>query len=195
MRKGVSPAVSYVLLVALVVIVSVIAYVWGQYEIQALQDAPIAYNIESQVMAADQLISSVSHGDINFTSTMNLYFNKGVFQVDAEKGWLKYTAQINAKVYDKLTSDANETCNSSTTIIQDNTTGIKMSRMQYTNVFRGSTGGEGAQVIEIVACYDNIQIKENSICKGKSGPRTQLTARKIGYNATTNKPIVEVLVC
>ncbi|MCK4327749.1 MAG: hypothetical protein KAW41_04700 [Candidatus Diapherotrites archaeon] len=194
MRKGVSPAVSYVLLLALVVIMSVAAYLWGTYEIQRLQDTPIAHNMESQMISVDQLIQSVSHGDINFTTRMNLYYAKGVMQVDAAHNWVKYTAQLNAEVYDRITETPNATCNSTTYVIQDSDTGIKMSRMPYTNVFRGGTG-QGSQAIEMVACYDDVQIEESIICKGRSGPRAQLTARKLGYNGTSSKPIVEVKIC
>ncbi|MFC2174387.1 hypothetical protein ACFLQ2_00770 [archaeon] len=195
MMKGVSPAVSYVLLLAVVVVMSVAAYLWGTYEIQRLEDLPVAHNIESQMISVDQLVQAVSHGDTNFTTTMNLYYRKGVIQVDESDGWIKYTAQLNADVYERLEETANSTCNSTTIVIQDDATGIKMSRMPYTNVFRGSTGGDEAQVIEIVACYDDIQIEESTVCKGRSGPRAQLTAKKTGYNATSSKPIVEVRVC
>ncbi len=174
---------------------SVGAYIWGEYEVRVLQDAPISHNIESQMISADQLIQSVARGDTNFTSTMNLYYIKGVIQVDGNQNWVKYTGSLNANAYERLTQNANTTCNSSTTIIQDSITGIKMSRMHYTNVFRGSTGGQAGQLVEIVSCYDEFQINENALCKGKSGPRAQLSARKVGYNATDNKPIVEVLIC
>ena len=47
----------------------------------------------------------------------------------------------------------------------------------------------------MVVCYDDIQIEESETCKGRSGPRAQLSAKKIGYNATSSKPIVEVKIC
>ena len=194
MRKGVSPAVSYVLLLAVVVIMSVAAYLWGDYEIRRLQDTPIAHNMESQMISMDQLIQAVSHGDINFTTTMNLYYAEGVIQVDGSNSWVKYTAQLDADIYERLTETPNATCDSDTYVIQDGATGIKMSRMPYTNVFRGSVG-TGTQAVEMVVCYDGIQIDESETCRGRSGPRAQLTARKTGYNATESKPIVEVKIC
>lgn len=195
MRKGVSPAVSYVLLLAIVVIISVSAYVWGDYEVRRLQDAPIAHNMESQLISIDQLVQAVSHGDTNFTVVMNLYYVKGIMQVDASDNWIKYTAELNADVYDRVTDTANTTCDSGTYVVQDTNTGIKMTRMQYTNVFRGSTGDPQKQSVEMVVCYDDIQLNESAGCKGKSGPRAELTAKKVGYNATAGIPVVEVRIC
>ncbi len=195
MRKGISPAVSYVLLLALVVIVSVAAYLWGTYDVQKLEDAPIAHNIESQMISADQLIQAASHGDTNFTATMGMYYSKGVMQVDSRHGWIKYMAELDANVYDKVTENANATCDSSTYVIEDSGTGIKMTRMEYTNVFRGSTGGTEKQEVEIVICNNDIQLNAAAGCLGKSGPRAEMSARKIGYNATSGKPIVEVGIC
>lgn len=195
MRKGVSPAVSYVLLLALVVIVSVAAYIWGDYEVRRLEDTPIAHNIESQMISADQLVQAASHGDTNFTVVTKLYYSKGVMQVDAAKNRIEYNAELNANIYSKVTENANATCNDSTYVIEDSDTGIKMTRMKYTHVFRGSTGDTEKQGVEIAICYDGIQINEASGCKGKSGPRAELTARKIGYNASSGKPIVEVGIC
>ena len=195
MQKGVSPAVSYVLLLALVVIVSVAAYVWGNYEVQRLQDIPIAHNMESQMISVDQLVQAAAHGDTNFTIKSNLYYNKGVMQADAGNNRIEYSVELNANVYDKVTGSANASCDDGTYIIQDSGTGIKMTRMKYTHVFRGSTGDPEKQRVEIVACYDDVQINEAPGCKGKSGPRSVLTLRKVGYNAISGKPIVEVGIC
>ena len=195
MKKGISPAVSYVMMLAIIVIISVSAYVWGDYEVRRLQDAPIAHNIESQMISIDQLIQAVSHGDTNFTSTMNLYYLKGIMQVDASHDWIKYTAELNANVYDRVTDTANTTCDEYTYIVEDTDTGLRMTRMVYTNVFRGGSGDSQKQSVEIVVCYHNIQINESVGCIGKSGPRAQLTVRKIGYNSTANKPVVEVRIC
>lgn len=195
MKKGVSPAVSYVMMLAVIVTISVAAYVWGDYEVRRLQDAPIAHNIEAQMISIDQLIQAVSHGDTNFTSTMNLYYTKGIMQVDGTRGWIKYTAELNAEVYDRVTDAADTACDEDTIILQDTSTGIKMTKLVYTNVYRGSTGDPQQQLVEIVACYPDIQINESSDCRGKSGPRAQLTVRKIDYNSAEGKPVVEVRIC
>lgn len=194
MHKGVSPAMSYVLLLAIVVILSISAYVWGNYEISRLEDLPIAYNAEAQMIGIDQLIQSVAHGDINFTTVMDLYYPKGVMQVDEDNDTIKYTVQLNGKIYEAVTGTATSCC-PNCTIIQDENTGVKMVRIYYTNVFRGSTGDELAQLVEITACYDDIDIQADAVCIGKSGPRAQLTARKLGYNPSNNKPIVRVRIC
>jgi hypothetical protein len=196
MNRGVSPAVSYVLLVALSIIVAVGAYVWGTYEVNRLQDQPIASNMEAQMVSIDQVVQSVSHGDTNFTTVIEVFYPKGVMQVDEDNDWIKWSGQLNANIYDlPIEGTANATCNSSTYLIQDSTTTVKMSRILYSNVFRGSTGDQSAQFVEIVACYTDIDITADATCRGKSGPRAQIIARKTGYNSTAGKPIVQVRVC
>ena len=196
MRKGISPAVSYVLLLALIVIMSAGAYIWGDYEVRRLQDTPIAHNMESQMVSIDELVQAAAHGDVNFTATMNLYYTKGV--VEVSNGWVKYTAELNARAYEKV-GGGNDSCDRDvhpgTYMLDDPATGVTMTKMQYTNVFRGGTEYEQRQLVEIVACFPDIEIGQAASCIGKSGPRAQLTARKTGFNAGTGKPVVEVSVC
>jgi hypothetical protein len=201
MRKGISPAVSYVLLLALIVIMSVAAYLWGDYEVRRLQDTPIAHNMESQMISVDELVQAAAHGDVNFTTTMNLYYTKGVVEVDAANGWIKYTAEINALAYEK-TEGGNESCdrdlNPGTYILSDPSTGVTMTKMdEYTNVFRGGTEYDQRQLVEIVACFPDIRVEQVASCVGKSGPRAQLTVRKTGFDNSIapGKPVVEVSIC
>ena len=194
MQKGVSPVMSYVLIVALVITVAMSAYFWANYEIDRMENIPIAHNVEAQFIAADSAIQSVAHGDINFTTYMTLYYPKGVVMLEANNDWLKYVGQINAQVYSKEAEETsvNATCCTDCNVIRDNATTIVMTKIPYTRVYRGAQGTYN-QYVEIVACYTDIDLVAASGCLGKSGPVSKLILRKTGYNNT--KPVVEVKVC
>lgn len=196
MKRGISPSISYVLILALVITISLGAFIWGNAELNRLQDIPIASNMESQLITIDQIIQSVSHGDTNFTVTQQLFFPKGIIQIEDNNDWVKFTAQLNANIYEvPITGGINTTCDSGTIRIQDSVTTVKMNRIQHTNVFRGATGDEVTQFVQIVACYDTIDITTDQNCAGRSGPRAIFSARKIGYNASAGKSTVEVKIC
>lgn len=197
MRTGVSPAVSYVLLMMVSVSVVVVTFLWGSYQTEKLSEAPILPHMETQMVAVDDRIQEVAHGDINFTTKISLYYDKGVIRVDEDRNWIIYSANLLAGYPGEMEGTGlGETCNSSVYAIEDSETSIKMSRIVDTNVFRGSSGSSGgAQLIEIVTCFDNIDLSANPMCVGKEGPRASMTLRKIGYNGTTDKPIVEVAIC
>jgi len=199
--RGVSPTVSYVLLLAVVAILSISAYVYGNAEISKLEDAPLGANAESMMISADAAIQTVAHGDINFTTVMDLYYPKGVVRVDEAQNWIKYYAQINANVYEEITATPNGCavlsncrCNRTSTIIEDADSGMRLGRILYTNVYRGAQGDD-SQFVIITSCDDSIEIYADPTCAGKSGPRSRMTIRKIGYNTTSNKPMVMVRVC
>jgi len=195
MKKGISPTVSYVLLLALAVILSISAYFWGTYEITRLEDIPIAQNVQTQMHSIDALIQSVAHGDINFTSNLVLYYPKGVMQVNASGEAIKYTGQLNAKIYEGAATGAPCACGSSCNLVQDVETLVTMVKVPDTNVYRGSSGNTESQYVEIITCYDDIDIVADNNCLGRSGPRAQLTARKIGYDTSLQKPQVKVSIC
>jgi hypothetical protein len=195
MQKAISPTVSYVLLLALAVTLSIAAYYWGTYEINRLEDVPIAKNVETQMLSVDALLQSVAHGDTNFTSSMVLYYSKGVLQVNDSGNAVKYTGQLNAKIYEGAASGTVCSCGASCYLVQDAETGIYMVKVPDTNVYRGSTGGVESQYVEMLVCYDDIDIVSDSNCLGRSGPRAQLTARKIGYDSSSQKPQVKVSIC
>ncbi|MCD6522794.1 MAG: hypothetical protein J7K68_03515 [Candidatus Diapherotrites archaeon] len=198
MQKGISSAMSYVMILAIVVVLSVVAYTWGNYELTRLGERPIAHNVESQFITVDQLLQNVAHGDINFTTSMELYYPKGIVQVDETKDWIKYTGQINANVYESevetsVGSDCTDKCTSSCTVIYDSVTKVKMSKIPYTNVYRGRTGDARSQFVEIVICTSDIDLVGDQTCIGKSGPRAMITLRKSGYSGT--EPEVTVRIC
>ena len=195
MQKAISPTISYVLLLALAVALSIAAYFWGTYEINRLQDVPIAQNMETQMQSIDALIQSVAHGDVNFTTTMVLYYPKGVVQVNASGDAIKYTAQLDAKIYEGEAGGVPCSCGSSCYLITDVETGINMVKLPDTNVYRGSSGGVQSQYVEMVVCYADIDITADNDCIGRSGPRAQLTARKTGYDTSAQKPQVRVSIC
>ncbi len=201
LSRGVSPTVSYVLLLAIVAILSMGAYIYGNAEIARLEDAPLGAAAESMMVSADAAIQTVAHGDINFTTVMDLYYPKGVVRVDEDNNWVKFSAQINTKTYTPITTASPGCaplsacrCNTTSTLIEDTGTGMTMGRVLYTNVYRGALGDD-VQFVEIVSCDDSIEIYADPTCMGKSGPRSRMTVRKMGYNATSSKPMVMVRIC
>jgi len=199
MRKGISPAVSYVLLLVVGATMAILAFTWGQYEITKLKEIPIVPHVESEMISIERRVREVSTGDINFTTVFDVDYAKGNMFVDEDRNWIKYTASIQANVYPGEITETglSYTCDDSTYLIEDTDTGVKMSRMANTNVFRGASGarGGGAQFIEIVACFDDVQIDANENCVGRSGPTARITMKYKEYNASTGKPIVEVGIC
>lgn len=198
MKKGVSPAVSYVLLMMVAVTVVVLTFLWGEYQITLLKESHIPKQMETNMMEIEEKIRTVSHGDTNFSTTLTINFDKGVMQVDASRDWVKYSGNLHSGYEGEITrSGLDYQCASNVTAIKDNETSIKMSRITETSVFRGASGSAsgGAQLVEIVACFDNIDIVANSECQGRSGPRASVILRKTGFNDATDKPIVEVGIC
>jgi hypothetical protein len=183
-----------VLLLAVVSILSISAYIYGNAEITKLEDVPLASNAESMMTSVDAAIQTVAHGDTNFTTTMDLFYPKGLVKVDEENNWIQFSGQINTNAYAPVTGTPGDDCNKTSTIVEDTETTVKMGRVLYTNVYRGALGTE-SQFVEIVSCDDSIEIYADPTCKGKSGPRSRMTVRKTGYNATSSKPMVEVRVC
>jgi hypothetical protein len=199
MKKGISPAVSYVLLLVVGSTMAILAFTWGQYEITKLKEIPIIPRVESEMTSIGRRVKEVSTGDINFTTVFDVDYTKGNMFVDQDKDWIKYTASIQANVYPGEINEVGlgTTCDDDTYLIEDPVTQVKMSRIANTNVFRGARGsrGGGAQFVEIVACFDDIQINANPNCKGKSGPTATMTMKYVGYNSSASKPIVEVGIC
>ncbi|MCD4740309.1 hypothetical protein K8R43_03905 [archaeon] len=176
----------------------VLAFVWGSYQTEHLSEGPLIAQMETQMITIDNRMQEVSHGNTNFTMTLDLYYQKGVIIVNEEKDWIVYTANLLAGYPGEHEGTGlGETCNDSVYAIQDSETTVKMARMINTNVFRGSSGSSpgGAQMIETVICSDDIDVKANPMCVGRSGPRASMTLKKTGYNASTDKPIVEVGIC
>jgi hypothetical protein len=187
-----------VLLLAVVSILSISAYIYGNAEITKLEDVPLASNAESMMASVDAAIQTVAHGDTNFTTTMDLFYPKGLVKVDEGNNWIQFSGQINTNAYAPVTgtpdNNLSTRCNKTTAIIQDSETTVKMGRVLYTNVYRGALGTD-SQFVEIVSCDNSIEISADPTCRGKSGPRSRMTVRKTGYNQTTSKPMVQVRVC
>lgn len=198
MKKGVAPAISYVLILLVGVTVAVMAFLWAQYEVAKLKETPLVHHIETQMMSVDTLVQQVARGDTNFTTTLELQYDKGVMRVDEDKDWIMYTATILGSPYpgEIEESGLSYQCGPNTYAIEDNETYIKMSRIPDTDVFRGGSGSGGqSQRVEIVVCFNNVDLVANPDCVGRSGPRATMSLKKIGYNVAADKPKVEVSIC
>ncbi|GEM_PF-5762755 len=193
--KGISPVLSYVLIIAIVVIISIGSYLWADYSQRQFKDKLIVKDMENQMVGLDALIQEVAHGDINYTITHTVYYQTGTLRVEADKDWIMYITQANSEIYQTISAseDATDSCTSSSVTILDSDTQIKMARIPFTNVYRGASGNELGQRVEIVACFPDIDITVGEGCIGKSGPSSRVIIKKIGYSGT--KPVVQVGVC
>lgn len=202
MRKGINPVVSYVMIIALVMTVSIGTYVWAQYKTDTLKDPPAVLSMKDQMLSIDSAIQNVAHGDINFTTQLEVHYPVGTLAVSGSQDSVKYFASIRGEVYGRVNvtnladdckgQGGNEQCDVGCTVIEDSNLGVQMARILQTNVFRGAVGTRG-QFVEIMACYDDIDIVVESTCTGGSGPYRTVKIRKVGYTQT--KPKVAVGVC
>ncbi len=194
-KKGISPVVSYVLIVAIVVIISIGSYIWADYTQRQFKDKLVVKDMESQMVGLDTLVREVAHGDTNYTLTHTIYYQSGTMDVVAGNDWIRYITQTKSEIYKSIsqTPDANDSCTSDSVTILDSQTQIKMNKIPFTNVYRGSSGNELGQRVEMVDCFPNIDIVVGEGCIGKSGPSSRITIKKIGYSGS--KPVVQVGIC
>ncbi len=194
-KKGVSPVVSYVLILALLVTIAVGSYIWATYTQERLQDRMVVSNMENQLVGLATIIENVAHGDVNYTLTQTVYYPKGLLEVESDKDWIRFIVQTNSEVYPKTESvpQTVDYCTSTSTTIQDSETTVTMSKIPFTNLYRGAIGNELGQRVEMVICFPDIDLVSGEGCIGKSGPSSRVIVRKIGYAGT--KPRVMVQIC
>ncbi len=194
-NRGISPVVSYVLILALLVIIAIGSYMWATYTQERLQDKMVVTNMENQMIGLATVIENVAHGDINYTLTQTVYYPKGILEVEPEKDWIRFIVQTNSEVYpiEDRVPEALDSCTSSSIVIQDSDTSVTMSKVPFTSLYRGAVGNELGERVEMVICFPDIDLVTGGGCIGKSGPSSRVTIKKIGYAGT--KPRVMVQIC
>ncbi len=189
-----SPVISYVLILAILVTIAVGSYIWANYTQTRMQDNIVVSNMESQMIGIGNTIENVAHGDINYTLTMNMYFPRGILDVQASKDWIRFIVQTNSLIYNPVNTspDAIDSCTDKSIIIEDNDTKINLTKMPFTNMYRGAVGNAVGERVEIVTCFPDIDLVTGEGCIGKSGPTARLVIKKVGYTGLKPKVMVEI---
>ena len=142
MNRGVAPVISYVLVISIVLITTMIAYVWALPLAQQLGESGKVDNFKNQMIGLDYVIRTTAHGDVNFTNTFEMHLQDASLILDETHD----TAQLRFYQGTKILGDPNVTgkltCNASTEFVRDSETGIDMYR--ESNVSRVYMGAKGA---------------------------------------------------
>ena len=79
--KGVSEVVSFVLILAVIIVTTLAAYLWATQSIEGLNEPGRIKSFINQMTGLDDVIRSTAHGDINFTNTFKLTAPDGFIEV------------------------------------------------------------------------------------------------------------------
>ena len=195
MEKGISPVVSYVMVIAIVLTTTMAAYMWAVPLSKEMGEKGRVTNLQSQMVGLDYVIRTTAHGDINFQNRYEMYFPNCFLYLNDGNDSIELRLKQESAVFGtngtKVTVRTD--CNETSEYLLDNETGIIMYKIENnSHVFRGAVGFAAGDA-EIAICYPNIDLQFNNQCnKGKGGPFATIITKKIGY---TTKPVVEVEIC
>jgi hypothetical protein len=196
MKKGISPTVSFVLIVSIILIGSTAAYFWAAPLVTGIAEPGRVRNLKNQMVSLDYMLRATAHGDINFTNSYELYGPESHMELIPENDTLMLTFIQKASVIGRMNYTSNKQCTYSADRINHERTGIVVAReMNFSRVYVGSKG-EGGDT-EVMICYDNIDLKYGGVCgTAKTGaPRIIVYMKKSGFNATNNQSIVDINIC
>ncbi len=195
MEKGISPIVSYVMVIAIVLTTTMAAYMWALPLSKEMGEKGRVTNLQSQMIGLDYIIRTTAHGDINFQNKYEMYLPDCFLLLDEGNNSIKLRLSQKTGVIGTNTTEVEirTDCNETSQWLIDNETGIKMYRLgNNSNIFRGAVGPAAGDA-EIAICYHNINLRYSGDCtKGKGGPFATIITKKTGYDT---KPIVEVSIC
>lgn len=196
MKRGVSPTVSFTLILAIIITTALAAYFWSLTEIDKLGEQGRVNSFRSQMIGLDYALRSTAHGDINFQNTFELTITDATLFISPGNDTISLTFTQNSGVLGKaaITSAESNCSNSSVNFIYDSSSDISLYRSSNnTRVFEGAKGG-GKSDAEFMICYYNVDIKWGGSCSaGRGGPRALVLMKKI--NITNNKPVINVDIC
>ena len=195
MNRGISPVISYVMVIAIVLASTMAAYMWALPLSKEMGEKGRITNLKSQMIGLDYVIRSTVHGDINFQNQYEMYFPDCFLYLDEGNNSIKLVFTQNTGVFGTNGSEVsvNVSCNASADHLLDNATRIIMFREHNTtHVFRGAIGPY-AGTAEIAICYPDVDLQFGNKCsKGKNGPFSTILIRKTGF---TTKPVIEIDIC
>jgi len=195
MKKGISPVVSYVMVIAIVLTTTMAAYMWALPLSKEMGEKGRITNLQSQMVGLDYVIRTTAHGDINFQNRYEMYFPNCFLYLNEGNDTIEL--RLNQKTGVLGTNGTAVTvrtdCNETSQYLLDNETGIIMYKVgNNSHLFRGAIGPAAGDA-EIAICYPNIDLQFGGQCtKGKGGPFSTVITKKIGY---TTKPVVKIDIC
>lgn len=71
--RGVSPVISFVLVVFIVIVSTIAAYLWASDVVKTMNEPGRVKNYVNQFVALDQALKQTARGDYNFTNQFELY--------------------------------------------------------------------------------------------------------------------------
>ena len=197
MLKGISPIISYVLIVGIVLTATMIAYTWALPLSEQLSEKGKVSNYKNQMIGLDYAIRSAAHGDINFQNEYEFYLQDATILLDETQDviYLTFTQEANILGVPNATGTLN--CTYSTEFLYDPSTKLTLYReSDLTRVYQGSAGAVGTA--EFAICYYNVDLQWGGDCiRGRSGQKTLIEIKKVNVTNTagTYKPVVTVDVC
>lgn len=192
-KKGVSPTVSFALILAIIVVTATAAYLWAVTEVDRLGEVGRVTSYKNQMIGLDYAIRSVAHGDINFQNVYEVHLPDASLTLKQGEDIITLNFLQNSGVLGKAAETGTLTCNSTTNFVYDNFSKISLYReSNTTRVFQGAKGA-GAGEAEFLICYPNIDLKFGGNCtEGKAGPRALIYIKKVDV---TTKPVVNIEIC
>jgi len=195
MEKGISPIVSYVMVIAIVLGTTMAAYMWALPLSKEMGEKGRITNLQTQMKGLDYVIRTTAHGDLNFQNKYEMYIPDSFIFIDEGNDSIKLRFQQKTGVFgsNETAVEVKTNCNETSHWLIDNESGIIMYRLgNNSNLFRGAVGPAAGDA-EIALCYNNIDLQYSGECaKGKGGPFATIITKKISYNT---KPVVEISVC
>ncbi len=93
MKKGVSPVISYVMIVAIVMMTASAAYMWAYPHMQKLGESAKSKSLSNQVRSLDYAVRQAAHGGVGFLNSLELYTESGTIRLDKDKNLITFTFQ------------------------------------------------------------------------------------------------------
>ncbi len=197
-NKGITPVISYVLLVGIVVITTSAAYFWAYPHIDRLGEGPKAQNMVNQMESLDYAMRQTIHGEIGFRNSFNLHIPEGSIRLEEDNDKIIFNFQQGTAVIGYIPEPNDiETpinCTEDLEYILDERTNIIGSKIgEYSQLYAGSTGAPGTAILTL--CYPNVELVWQGKCiRGRGGPRTNVLMEKKGINEE-GKPVISIDFC
>jgi hypothetical protein len=198
MKKGISEVVSFVLIITIMITATMAAYLWANATIPTLNEPGRIKSLVNQMISLDGIIKSTAHGDINFTTTYQLYYPDSYFELRNTTRSLNSSLMPAIILRQKLAVLGYSNASTATTCTEnytyDSSTFLHLYRYNTVNNVYTGAAGSGPGQAEIAICYTNINVTYSGRCvKGKTGPVVNLKIKKEGVSGTM--PVVSIEVC
>jgi len=193
--KGVSPVVSYVLILSIVLTATMAAYMWALPMSRELGETGRVNALKNQMIGLDYVIRATAHGDENFTNEYEMHLQDATIRIDENNDAVYLSFTQNAGVLGRASQTGTTTCDSTSNFFYDNLTSVPMFKeSNYSHLFQGAAGFSAGPA-EFALCYYDIDLEWGGNCiRGKTGTGTTMLikVKKIGFNT---KPVVSIDVC